>query len=124
MTKQGGYRVLVVDDLHDNRALLKQILRLYGAQVLEANDGQEAIDLACLEYPQLILMDLSMPVMDGFEATRQLKLLAATRHIPIVAVSAHCQEPEQRKKALAAGCQDCFEKPIAFDKIAALLRTL
>lgn len=120
MTKQG--QVLVVDDTLDFRRMLKRILQFYDLGVLEAQGGQQALALAGLERPDLILMDLNMPEMDGFETTRQLKRLPTTRHIPVVAVSAHCSDPRQREKVLAAGCVDCLDKPMEMEKVLALLK--
>lgn len=121
---QAQSQVLVVDDTIANRVLLKRILHLHGFAVLEAKDGREAVEIAIQERPVLILMDLSMPILDGFEATRQIKGHDQTKMIPIVAVSAHCGDSEQFSKALEAGCLDCLPKPIEFDKVTALLATL
>lgn len=122
MTNQA--QVLVVDDTAANRVLLKRILQFHGFGVLEAKDGQEAVELAVQENPALILMDLTMPIMDGFEATRQLKQNEATKSIPIVAVSAHCGDSEQCSKAIEVGCLDCLSKPIDFEKVVAVLKTI
>ena len=118
--------ILVVEDSNDIRQLLKIVLELKGYQVIEAADGQQAIKQAIEGQPLLILMDMSMPVMDGWEATRQLRQLEQTRKIPIVALSAHCQG-EKRELAIRAGCNDCISKPIdnqALDKILGRFVTL
>lgn len=121
---QSDRRVLVVDDNEQNRTLLKFVLKGIGMSVIEAHDGKEAIDLACTEHPDIILMDLSMPVLDGFEATRQLKTMTVTQDIPIIAVSAFCSDPIKHEKALMAGCIACIDKPIRVDKIRAVLKAM
>lgn len=117
-------RVLIVDDYEDNRTMLRLMLKRKAIEVLEAADGQQAVEIASQQQPDLILMDLSMPVMDGFEATRQLKLLETTKHIPVLALSAHCHDPAQSSKALESGCTDCFVKPLPLEKLAAYLKDL
>ncbi|RYX80625.1 response regulator [bacterium] len=116
-------QVLIVDDYADNRLVLKILLQLWGTFVLEAGNGLEAVEVVRRELPQLVLMDLSMPLMDGFEATRLLKSTPDTMHIPIVAISAHCSDPRVCAQALAAGCVDCIGKPMDLKKVEALLRT-
>lgn len=103
--------VLVVEDSDDIRLMMKVILEMDGYRVLEAANGKQAVERALEERPQLILMDLSMPVMDGWEATRQLRLLKETREIPIVGLSAHCHD-EPLELAIRAGCNDCISKPV------------
>lgn len=103
--------ILVVEDSDDIRLLMKIVLEMKGYRVLEAMNGKQAIEQAVHERPQLILMDLSMSVMDGWEATRQLRLLEQTRDIPIVGISAHCYG-ERRELAIKAGCNDCIPKPL------------
>ncbi|HEX8456580.1 MAG TPA: response regulator [Pyrinomonadaceae bacterium] len=105
--------VLVVDDSGDIRELMKMMLQMKNCSVVEARNGQEAVELAPRVHPRLILMDLSMPVLDGYEATRQIKAQDQTQNIPIVAVSAFC-DMENRHKAVAAGCVECVSKPIDF----------
>jgi two-component system cell cycle response regulator DivK len=103
--------ILVVEDSDDIRLLIKMMLEMKGHRVVEATNGRQAIARA-LEGPlQLILMDLSMPVMDGWEATRQLRLLEQTREVPIVGLSAHCHD-EPREVAIRAGCNECISKPV------------
>lgn len=87
-----GQTILIVEDSDDIRTLMKMLLEMKGHRVLEAADGGQAIDRALGERPQLILMDLSMPVMDGWEATRRLRQLEETRRVPIVGLSAHCND--------------------------------
>jgi two-component system, cell cycle response regulator DivK len=103
--------VLVVEDSTDIRLFIKMLLERKGYRVLEATNGRQAIERALEELPHLILMDLSMPVMDGWEATRQLRQLEQTRHVPIVGLSAHCHD-EPREVAIRAGCDDCISKPV------------
>jgi CheY-like chemotaxis protein len=117
----GTRRVLVAEDHADIRLMMKFMLKTKGHVVLEASNGREAVEMAGSSYPDLILMDLSMPVLDGFEATRQIKALEATRHIPVVAVSAHCNEPDGCRKAIEAGCSDCVSKPVEWSLIDLIL---
>jgi CheY-like chemotaxis protein len=109
----GNRTVLVVDDSGDIRELMRMMLQMKNCQVVEAINGQEAVELAPRVCPNLILMDLSMPVLDGYEATRLIKAQLETCDIPIVAVSAFC-DVENRHKAVAAGCIECVSKPIDF----------
>ena len=103
--------ILVVEDSEDILQMMKIILEMDGYRVLEAANGQQAIEHALEELPDLILMDLSMPVMDGWEATRKLRLLEQTHEVPIIGLSAHCHD-EPRELAIKAGCNDCIAKPI------------
>ncbi len=103
-------KILVVEDVDLNRELIVQLLEdTY--QVIEAVNGQEGLELAELERPDLILMDLSLPVMDGWEATRRLKAHDELRSIPIIAITAHAMVGDE-EKALAAGCDDYLVKPL------------
>ena len=117
-------RILCVEDNDDNIFALHRRLTRWGHTVLIARDGREGIDMARSERPDLILMDLSLPAVDGWEATRRLKSAPETKHIPILALTAHAMVGD-REKALAAGCDDFATKPVSFDemraKIAALL---
>src|ERR1700746_4128840 len=90
-------------------------------EVLTAEDGERGCAMAVSEHPDIILMDLEMPVMDGWEATRRLKSNPQTRDIPIIALSAHALAGE-REKALAAGCDEFDDKPIEFDRLLATMR--
>jgi two-component system, cell cycle response regulator DivK len=103
--------ILIVEDTEDIRLLVKLMLEQKGFRVLEAADGKEAVELALEHKPDLIFMDLRMPVVDGFEATRRLRQLPETRKIPIVGLSAHCEDG-WHKRAIEAGCDDCIMKPI------------
>ncbi|HZT08656.1 MAG TPA: response regulator [Chloroflexota bacterium] len=119
-------KVLLVEDDEMNRDSLSRLLRRRGFEVVIGVDGQEGISLARSEAPDIILMDMSLPVMDGWEATRQLKASSDTQSVPIIALTAHAMASD-RDKALAAGCDDFDTKPIELDrllpKIHALLGT-
>ena len=112
MSERSGesMRILVVDDFHDNREMYATYLRFSGFTVDEAVTGTEAIDKALATRPNLIVMDLSLPGMDGWEATRRLKTDPKTKHIPIVVVSGHALEGSVRA-AEAAGCDAFLRKP-------------
>jgi CheY-like chemotaxis protein len=115
-------KVLYIEDNDDNVYMLKMRLELLGDfEVLTAEDGEKGCEMAAAERPDIILMDLEMPVVDGWEATRRLKGDPQTREIPIVALSAHALAGE-REKALAAGCDEFDTKPIEFDRLVATLR--
>jgi CheY-like chemotaxis protein len=103
--------ILLVEDSDDIRLLLKMVLEMKGYRVAEAANGKQAIERALQELPDLILMDLSMPVMDGWEATRQLRRYERLREVPIVGLSAHCYD-ERRELAIRIGCNDCIPKPV------------
>jgi CheY-like chemotaxis protein len=115
-------KVLYVEDNDDNVFMLKMRLELLSDfEVLTAEDGEKGCAIAASEHPDIILMDLEMPVMDGWEATRRLKSNPQTRDIPIIALSAHALAGE-RKKALAAGCNEYDTKPIDFDRLVSTVR--
>jgi CheY-like chemotaxis protein len=109
-------RILLVEDNEMNRDMLSRRLERKGYQVVIAVDGQQAIDLAASEKPDLILMDMSLPVMDGWEATRRLKAGGQTKEIPIIALTAHAM-PEDERKAREAGCNDYDTKPIELPRL-------
>ena len=119
-----GVRLLYVEDNDDNAYMLARRLRRRGFDVLLARDGAAGIDMAHTESPDLILMDLSLPVVDGWTAAGRLKTDIATRNIPILGVSSHAMAVD-RSRALAAGCDDFDTKPVEFErllrKIVALL---
>jgi two-component system cell cycle response regulator DivK len=104
-------KVMIVEDFNDTREMLKLMLELKGCDVVEAVDGREAVDYALGDGLNLILMDLNLPVMSGYEATREIVSSPSTRHIPVVAISAQCSG-ERRQRALDAGCLECLAKPI------------
>ena len=104
-------RVLVVEDEKDNMDLFVQILHFHGCEVLKTVDGREAINITQEEKPDVVLMDLSLPALDGWEATRALKGIPEVSHIPVVALTAHAMVGD-RERALAAGCDGYITKPI------------
>jgi CheY-like chemotaxis protein len=115
-------KVLYVEDNDDNVYMLKMRLELLDDfEVLTAEDGEKGCEMAASERPDIILMDLEMPGIDGWEATRRLKSNPQTRDIPIIALSAHALAGS-RDKALAAGCDEFDTKPIEFDRLVATLR--
>ena len=110
-------RILYVEDNDDNVYMLKMRFELLdGFNVVVAQDGEAGCAMAATEQPDLILMDLDLPVVDGWEATRRLKNDPATKQIPIIALTAHALIGS-REKALAAGCDDFDTKPIDFDRL-------
>ncbi len=115
-------KILYIEDNDDNVYMLKMRLELLGDfEVLAAENGEKGCEMAATEQPDLILMDLEMPVVDGWEATRRLKGSPTTRDIPIIALSAHALAGE-REKALAAGCNEFDTKPIELDRLVATVR--
>lgn len=117
-------RLLYVEDNDDNVYMLKMRLELLdGFEVLVAEDGEKGCAMAVAEQPDLILMDLEMPGVDGWEATRRLKADPQTRSIPVIALSAHALAGT-REKALAAGCDEFDTKPIDFDRLVATIGRL
>jgi CheY-like chemotaxis protein len=126
-TKSEGMRampkILVVEDNEMNRDMLSRRLERRGYQVVVAVDGQEGVAMARSESPDLVLMDMSLPVMDGWESTRQLKAAPETRSIPVIALTAHAMA-DDRKKALEAGCDDYDTKPLEFPRLMAKIEAL
>jgi CheY-like chemotaxis protein len=117
-------KVLYVEDNDDNVYMLKMRLELLGDfEVVTAENGERGCEMAVTERPDIILMDLQMPVMDGWEAARQLKSMPETSDIPIVGLSAHALAGE-RDKALAAGCDEFDTKPIEFERLVATIRRI
>ena len=112
-----GHRILVVEDNPDNMILISDILVSLKYQILQAVDGEQGIKVAATELPDLILMDLSLPRLDGWTATQQLKANPELQHIPIIALTAHALIGD-RERALAAGCDDYLSKPINFRALA------
>ena len=109
-------KILYVEDNDDNVYVVKNRLTRWGHTVLVAVNGSQGIEMALAERPDVILMDLSLPELDGWEATRRLKAAAETKAIPIIALSAHAMAGD-REKALAAGCDDFDTKPIDFTRL-------
>ena len=112
---------LLVEDFEDSRFMMRRLLEMAGYAVIEASDGEQAVALAISEQPELILMDLSLPKLDGLAATRQIRQYKESRNTPIVAISAH-DSPESRTEALAAGCDEYVTKPIDFDQLGEVLK--
>lgn len=108
--------VLVVDDYDEIRLVTRRALESFGYRVLEASSGAEAVRVAQADSPDLILLDLSMPAMDGFATIHQLRRLLGLRDVPVIAVSAHTAR-EVREDALAAGCRDFIAKPVPMEKL-------
>jgi CheY-like chemotaxis protein len=116
-------RILLVEDNEMNRDMLSRRLERKGYQVLLAVDGQEGVEKAGSEAPDLVLMDMSLPVLDGWEATRILKAAPATRHIPVIALTAHAMSSD-RAKAMEAGCDDYDTKPIDLPRLLGKIEAL
>jgi CheY-like chemotaxis protein len=116
-------KILYVEDNDDNVYMLRGRLTRAGFEVAVATDGEQGVAMAASEAPDLIVMDLSLPVLDGWEATRRLKGAPDTRPIPIIALSAHAMEGD-RAKAIAAGCDDYDTKPVDFPRLLEKIRTL
>src|SRR5690349_17757705 len=115
-------KVLYIEDNDDDVYMLKMRLELLGNfEVLTAEDGEKGCEVAAAEQPDIILMDLEMPVVDGWEAARRLKGNSQTQSIPIIALSAHALAGE-REKAIATGCEEFDTKPIEFDRLVAMVR--
>lgn len=114
------HRILVVEDNEDNMTLLVDLLVSLGYSVLSAREGQAGVDMARTEKPDLILMDLSLPVLDGWSATRMLKADPVLRTIPVIALTAHAMMGD-RKRALDAGCDDYVTKPIKLTELVSRL---
>lgn len=109
-------KVLLVEDNAMNRDMLSRRLQRKGYDVILAEDGQQALDLAQGDRPDIVLMDMSLPVLDGWEATRRLKKDAATAGIPVIALTAHAMLGE-KEKALNAGCDDYDTKPVDLNRL-------
>lgn len=118
-----SHKILVVEDFEDNRFMMRRLLELNGYSVVEAVNGEEAVSVALREHPHVILMDLSLPLLDGLAATRRIRQYQDLRQTPIVAVSAH-DTMDFHSDALAAGCNDYVTKPVDFDELERLLSKL
>ena len=116
-------KILLVEDNEMNRDMLSRRLQRKGYQVAIAVDGQQGIDMAQADPPALILMDMSLPVLDGWEATRRLKADDRTKHIPILALTAHAMHGDEQK-AKEAGCDDYDVKPIELERLLGKMRAL
>ena len=115
--------VLLVEDTEDNRFMMRRLLEMAGYRVVEATNGEEAVRRAEADQPDLILMDLSLPVIDGLAATRAIRKLNGLSKTPIIAVSAH-DTSDFQSDALAAGCDSYITKPIDFSQLEQLIATL
>jgi CheY-like chemotaxis protein len=116
-------KILYVEDNEDNIFMLKNRLTRAGHTVVVANDGAQGVAMALSERPDMILMDLSLPVVDGWEATRQIKAAPDIKHIPVIALTANAMAGD-REKALAAGCDDYDTKPIDLPRLLAKIKDL
>ena len=116
-------KVLLIEDNEMDRDMLSRRLIRRGFQVVFAMDGQQGVDLARSERPDIILMDMSLPVIDGWEATRRIKADDATRGVPVIGLTAHVMSGD-REKALKAGCDDYDTKPVEFDRLIAKIERL
>ena len=115
--------ILLVEDTEDNRFMMRRLLEMAGYRVVEATNGEEAVRFAETERPDVILMDLSLPVIDGLAATRAIRKLDGFGKVPIVAVSAH-DTSDFQADALAAGCDSYITKPIDFSQLELLIARL
>lgn len=116
-------KILLVEDNEMNRDMLSRRLQRKGYEVTIATDGAAGLDAARTDAPDLILMDMSLPVLDGWEATRQIKSDEQIRHIPVIALTAHAMAGD-REKALAAGCDDYDTKPIELPRLLGKIEAL
>src|SRR5262245_17645810 len=116
-------RLLLVEDNEESRDGLSRCLRRKGYEVLTAADGRQGLEAARAAPPDLVLMDMSLPVLDGWAATRQLKADARTRHVPVIALTAHAMAGD-REKALAAGCDEYDTKPVEFARLLGKIQGL
>ena len=115
--------VLLVEDTEDNRFMMRRLLEMTGYRVVEAMNGEEAVRIAAAESPHLILMDLSLPVIDGLAATRLIRKLPSFESTPIIAVSAH-DTSDFQSEAMLAGCNSYVTKPIDFNELEQLIARL
>jgi two-component system cell cycle response regulator DivK len=116
-------KILYVEDNDDNVYMLKNRLSRAGFTVIVATDGAQGVAMATSERPDLVLMDLSLPVVDGWEATRQIKANPATKHIPVVAITANAMTGD-KEKAMAAGCDDFDTKPVDMPRLLGKIKAL
>lgn len=116
-----AYRILVAEDDDKSLYLINFLLESQGFQVIKATDGATAVDIAINENPDLILMDMQLPVMDGYEATRRIKAEKKSAHIPVIAMTAYAMKGD-RAKSIEAGCQDYITKPIDTKYVLDMIR--
>lgn len=122
-TELSSKKLLLVEDSEDNRFMLRRLLEISGYQVVEAINGLEAVNIAEQEHPQLILMDLSLPIIDGLSATKRIREIPPLMNTPIIAVSAH-DTADFHTQALKAGCDGYITKPIDFNQLEELISRL
>jgi CheY-like chemotaxis protein len=123
MDSQDAVKVLLVEDTEDNRQMMRRLLEMSGYYVVEAINGEEAVKLAAEARPQIILMDLSLPLIDGLTATRRIRSLPELGRVPIIAVSAH-DTADFHSEALAAGCNAYITKPIDYPELEEIVNRL
>jgi CheY-like chemotaxis protein len=116
-------KILLVEDNEMNRDMLSRRLQRKGYEIFLAEDGGKGVEMAKSHLPDLILMDMSLPVLDGWEATKQVKADPATQMIPVIALTAHAMEGDEQK-ALAAGCDDYDTKPVELTRLLGKIETL
>ena len=121
--KRMELRVLLVEDTEDNRSMMRRLLEMSGYHVTEATNGVEAVRVAERETPDVILMDLSLPIVDGLAATRRIRQLQELKKVPIIAVSAH-DTADFHAEALASGCDAYITKPIDYGEVEDLITSL
>ncbi len=119
---KGFKKILVVDDNNDSRELVVKVLKNQGYEMIEAIDGEDALEKAVSEKPDLILMDISIPKINGYEVTKRLKSLEEVKKIPVVALTAHAMRGD-RAKALEAGCEGYISKPINIRELPAQVKS-
>jgi CheY-like chemotaxis protein len=116
-------RILLIEDNELNRDMLSRRLERRGYEVIVAVDGEEGLHRAAADRPDLVLMDMSLPVLDGWEATRRLKAAPETRHLPVIGLTAHAM-PADREKVLEAGCDEYDTKPVELPRLIAKIEML
>lgn len=122
-TKDDAVTVLLVEDTEDNRQMMRRLLEMSGYRVVEAINGREAVEIASVVRPEIILMDLSLPFIDGLAATRRIRSLPGLSKVPIVAVSAH-DTADFHNDALDAGCDAYITKPIDYPQLEEVVKRL
>jgi CheY-like chemotaxis protein len=122
-TEKNETTLLLVEDTEDNRFMMRRLLEMEGYRVVEARNGEEAVKVAQTEKPALILMDLSLPIIDGLAATKLIRRIPEFKDVPIIAVSAH-DTADFQQEALTAGCNSYITKPIDFGELENLITEL
>jgi two-component system cell cycle response regulator DivK len=116
-------RILVIEDTEDNRRILRDLLSSVGFELIEAGDGESGVAMAAAEKPDLILMDMQLPIIDGYEATRRIKAIPALKAVPVIAVTSYALAGDE-EKARAAGCDAYVAKPYSPRQLLAKVREL